>query len=258
MNPYTTTPCDDVELYALDGLERAEQLRFEQHLAACAACQSRLAELQDVTDALLHAPADVEPPTGMRDRVLSAVTALPQEDAPSAAVARPVTLAARRKTWQQRLFPYVSAAAVLAIALLGWQNTTLRQENLAQSAQIEQLGQLVATAALTPADQQFQSVSGQAMLLQEGSQKIVMVKASRLPQPADRQQYTLWVMNQGQTQVLNGGTFVPTGPDGLGMVVFPAKELPADFNTVAVSLEPDAYSGNTPRGVPVMTAKFDL
>ncbi|MBL0389050.1 anti-sigma factor [Tumebacillus sp. ITR2] len=258
MNPYTPTPCDDVELYALDGLDDAERSRFQEHLATCADCQARLAELQDVTDALLFVPDDVEPPQGMRERVLSAVTALPQADVQTKTHVEEKIVqmpAATRKSWQQRLFPYVSAVAVLAVAFLGWQNVTLHRQNAAQSQQIEQLGQLVATANLTPAEP-FQGAGGQAMLLQEGAQKIVMIKTSNLPKPTDREQYTLWVMNHGKTQVLNGGTFVPTGSNGVGMVVFPVQMQ--DFDTVAISLEPDAYSGNTPRGVPVMTAQFNL
>lgn len=252
MTPYTSTACDDLELYALNGLDSEEQLQFEKHLAACRSCQSKLAELREVTDALLYAPADVEPPQGMRDRVLAAVTALPQEEPPF--VAKMST--APRKTWQQRLFPYVSVAAVLAVAFLSWQNAELQQQTAAQSEQIEQLGKLVASVTMTPAGQPFNGVNGQAMLLEEDGQKIVMIKASNLPKPTEREQYTLWVMNQGKTQVLNGGTFLPTGNQGVGMVMFPVTLQ--DFDTVAVSLEPDAYSGDAPRGVPVMTAQFKL
>jgi len=285
--------CEDVELYALGGLEEADAADFVAHLATCSACQLRLEELEDVTDALLYDFDDVAPPPGMRDRVLANVTAhsqaaapapeaveapaqettpapdgmrervlrsvatLPQ-DRPLTSVSTPVvsqvgSRVAKHtpKTWQQRVLPTLTAAAVVAIAFLGWQNLELRQTITAQEAQINDLGQLVATIRLSPVET-FGNSGGEVQVIQEGNQRMVLVKATNLPAPNEQARYTLWVMNKGH--VINGGTFVPH--DGLGMIATPLNV--SEFDTVAISLEPDAYSGDTPRGEPVMSAKVTL
>jgi anti-sigma-K factor RskA len=67
-------PHDLVAPYVLDALDDDERVEFERHLADCADCQARLAELEDATTALAYAE-NVEPPPGLRERVLEAAGA---------------------------------------------------------------------------------------------------------------------------------------------------------------------------------------
>ncbi|WP_367324260.1 anti-sigma factor [Streptomyces sp. HUAS ZL42] len=67
--------------YALDALEPAERIRFEKHLKACDSCAAEVRALSE--DAVRLAWSTAAPaPAAMRDRVLAAVRATPQESAP--------------------------------------------------------------------------------------------------------------------------------------------------------------------------------
>lgn len=57
-------------LYVLGALEPAERAAFEAHLANCAACAAEVQTLRAVASALPYAVSQVEPPAGLRDRVL--------------------------------------------------------------------------------------------------------------------------------------------------------------------------------------------
>jgi len=64
--------------YALDALEPAERVRFEKHLKSCDACAAEVRALSEDAVRLAWSTA-APPPVAMRDRVLAAVRATPQE-----------------------------------------------------------------------------------------------------------------------------------------------------------------------------------
>ncbi|MFF0012161.1 anti-sigma factor domain-containing protein [Streptomyces sp. NPDC005374] len=64
--------------YALDALEPAERVRFERHLAGCDSCAAEVRALSEDAVRLAWSAAAPAPPA-MRDRVLAAVRATPQE-----------------------------------------------------------------------------------------------------------------------------------------------------------------------------------
>jgi anti-sigma factor RsiW len=86
----------ELVLGTLDGERRAHVVA---HLASCAACRAEVADLTRVTDALLLAAPEAEPPAGFESRVL--------------ARARP-----RRGALAPRLLAAAAAVAVLAVALV--------------------------------------------------------------------------------------------------------------------------------------------
>jgi hypothetical protein len=63
---------EDLALGAIDGSERAELFA---HAAGCPACQARLDELALLTDRLLLAAPELEPPAGFEGRVLDHLSA---------------------------------------------------------------------------------------------------------------------------------------------------------------------------------------
>ena len=67
--------------YALDALESGERRRFEKHLRDCDRCAAEVRALTEDAVRLAWSTA-APPPLAMRDRVLSAVRATPQEPAP--------------------------------------------------------------------------------------------------------------------------------------------------------------------------------
>ena len=87
--------------YVLDALDTEERAAFTEHLRGCAQCRQEVAELGSVVDRLDLDPA-VQPPVGLRDRVLAQVA---QE-------ARP----APSRSGSPLLF--VAAAAVLVLVVV--------------------------------------------------------------------------------------------------------------------------------------------
>lgn len=102
--------------YAVDALDPAEKAQFEEHLAACAACQAEVASLQEAT-ALLAETSEAAPPPALRDRVLAEIrTVRPLPPGSSPAPATPpvdttVTPLRPRRRWTM----LAAAAAVLAV-----------------------------------------------------------------------------------------------------------------------------------------------
>jgi hypothetical protein len=109
--------------YAVDALDDIERAQFARHLEQCTECQAEVAGLREAA-AMLSETTAVEPPAGMRDRVLAdirsvrplpplAPTATPPSGTPATDAAPVVPLASRR----HRLRVLVAAAA--AVVLLG-------------------------------------------------------------------------------------------------------------------------------------------
>ncbi|MFF9769281.1 anti-sigma factor domain-containing protein [Streptomyces sp. NPDC053086] len=91
--------------YALDALEPDERRRFEKHLARCDRCAAEIRDLAE--DAVRLAWSAAAPaPAALRDRVLAAVRATPQERAPAGNRATPQEQAPARRG-ARRLPPHV-------------------------------------------------------------------------------------------------------------------------------------------------------
>jgi anti-sigma-K factor RskA len=94
--------------YALDSLGDEEERGFEQHLATCERCREELAGLREAAASLAYGLAGPEPPTALKERILTQaraerpnVTALPR----------------RRRGWAA---PLAAAAALAAAVALGF------------------------------------------------------------------------------------------------------------------------------------------
>ncbi|MEU3827274.1 anti-sigma factor [Streptomyces sp. NPDC029080] len=94
--------------YALDALDPDERRRFEKHLARCDHCAAEVRDLAE--DAVRLAWSAAAPaPAALRDRVLAAVRATPQEPAPAGNRAAPREPAPVRER-ARRLPPHVWGA----------------------------------------------------------------------------------------------------------------------------------------------------
>ncbi|MFJ3305789.1 anti-sigma factor domain-containing protein [Streptomyces sp. NPDC086549] len=114
--------------YALDALEPGERRRFEKHLADCDRCAAEVRALSE--DAVRLAWSTAAPaPVAMRDRVLAAVRATPQESAPARERAPQLPPhvwgtqppPARTRTPRTRPFfvPFATATAAAALVVAG-------------------------------------------------------------------------------------------------------------------------------------------
>ena len=107
---------DDLELYAIGALRPGEADRVTVHLAACPACRDELAQIATIVNVLPDVVPLRDPPTGLKERILSAAAA-------EAAAGRSAVPARRETPWTFRPnrswlgIGALAAAAVLLLAL---------------------------------------------------------------------------------------------------------------------------------------------
>src|SRR4051812_32486517 len=121
-------------LLAIDALDVDERDVLEDHLASCSECQEEAASYAETAAVLALALPQVDPPSGLKGKLLTAARrpfVLPDEDA------RP--LRAQRRDWRTTATGAVAAAALLLAAGTSIWAMNLRTELMAQSAQIATL-----------------------------------------------------------------------------------------------------------------------
>lgn len=235
---YGGLTCDEVrELagsFVLGALEGTQEAAVREHLASCPEAHQEIAELGGVLPALAQSVPVVEPPAGLRDRIMAAAAADLQErsrglaspaepgpsapiSAPAAAVAfpGPAEREARRRgrasaaTWILRI------AAVVAIAVLGISNLLLRSQ-LSQSQSFEQAVQTVLAVSAEPgsltAVLTADGGTGTGLAAIDSTGAVTMAMQNLAP-TSGNQVYEAWVIGGdgvpvpiGSFQVGNGGT----------------------------------------------------
>jgi hypothetical protein len=98
-------------LYAVDALDPAEAASVEAHAATCAACAAELRSLEPVVESMATGVRRLEPPSALRDRVLTG--------APSTAAAHSLRPGRLRLLRLAPRAPGWLAAAALVVALAG-------------------------------------------------------------------------------------------------------------------------------------------
>lgn len=257
--------CDEVRdlaaAFVLDALEPDEMDAVRAHLAGCADEHPEFAELGSVVPVLAASVPQVEPPAGLKDRLMAAAAADlearrvatgPIADAPaavpttSAAVdaasraepAPPVAVLPRRSggpaigSWVMRI------AAILAIAVLGGWNLLL-QGQLADSRTYEQhvaavlevAGQEGSLTAVLTAEG-GDGPSGLAAVSADGEVTLAM---RDLDATSGEQVYEAWVIGSDGVPAPLGSFQVGT----TGTAFFKGDGLPAEPGIVlALTLEP--------------------
>jgi hypothetical protein len=265
--------------YVLDALDADELEAVRAHLSSCPLDHSELADLASVVPLLAQDIPQVEPPAGLRDRIMAAAAADQAADrtsttpapvaertvqertqpAPEATAAEAAPIAfpsaeerttraertTSRGTWVLRI------AAVLAIALLGGWNLLLQgQINDAKAFQQE-------VAAVVEVASQPGSLtavlrgenggpSGLAAISADGSMSVAL---QGLPPTSGSQVYEAWMIGPDGVPVALGGFPLASG----GTAFMEAPGIPtAPGITIALTLEPNA--GNTAPAGPVVSA----
>ena len=194
MNALTCETVRDLAAgFVLGALEPAEMVAVREHLASCADTHAEFAELGGVVPYLAESLEPVEPPAGVRDRILgvvaaeaAAVAVAPTTThasateasvpglankvveanvslvatAPVQAIPAVVSISAERARRRSPLGWVAAIAAVLVIAALGAWNVQLRSTADADAAFRHAVGQVLAIAS---------APGGQAAILRSGS-----------------------------------------------------------------------------------------
>ncbi|MBO2944047.1 anti-sigma factor [Paenibacillus sp. F411] len=310
-----TTMVELVELYVLGGLSASEQKEFEAHLSECPECVKQVEEMKKVLDYLPLAAMPVQPPAGMKERILGHVlqgeagtadaSAVPnaagQESVPAAGngLNQPAeSQATKRSSAAERAsatesgtasappraifmrssrgWRAASAGLAAAVIALGVYSAQLRgevEQLELQSAEAEAAKQeLLAAqneadrlqAMLNDALKPSQGLKlGEAVKLDPVSEDIIaqglatividsqgthlVVQAENLPELQSNEAFQVWLIKGEDKR--NAGTFLAR--DGIGALYYTFE--PEDYDTVAITVEPDAY-GEQPRGRLILAA----
>ena len=250
--------------YAVDALDPAEFVEYEDHLAGCTACQDELAELYE-TAAELSLLAQATPRSALRGSVLDAVRATPQISNPpsvgsdggtgnsaaetelprSEAPDQPDDeLAIRRRRRRTRVLAGL-VAAVLALAVgLGGVVYPMVQQRQAQVAQVRFEQQLYAAPDSVTTTTALPG-GGQATFVASRQLDRAVFVGTDLPDPGANR-YQLWTVTGSD---LNKPTGVfrdaqAADPGSEVKLFFSGNVAEADY--LAVNLEPAGGTSPTP------------
>ncbi len=252
-------------LYALDALDENERVEFEAHLLDCPSCRREVAEFREtmavVASVVGHddiafddIPFDADafddetgdsPPAAIRSRVLNDIIGADPDDA----TVVPITSArssrfgrgAGSQSSTRRWLPAVAAAAIV-IAVVGGVLAT-RDGHQSESALLAQLE--------SQGSHSFKmSDSGDARVVLSASGDRAVIVASGVAQLDDDHTYQVWTINSNADPV-------PAPlfrPDSSGNVIVALRSLPADLDTIAITIEPRSGS-KLPTTPVLMSAK---
>lgn len=270
--------CSELEdlapAFVLGALEPAEMDAIRQHLAACPEAHPEMAELGSVVPALFETVELVEPPAGLKARILAAAAADTQRVADSqravgtqlapAATPPPIRPASSRPVADDRpssgwaslfrrpVWAAVSLGAVIAVLALGAWNLQLRDElsglNDYRAGVTKVLDQAAQPGALIAVltSEGGQGPSGLAAVAADGSVALVM---RDLAPTQGSQVYETWLIGADGAPIPIGG-FTATA-DGSASFVGTHATL-GEGVTVALTLEP--APGATAPTLPIVAA----
>ncbi|WP_174612977.1 anti-sigma factor [Virgibacillus ihumii] len=239
----TSKHCDLLIDYFNKQLTPEQEKEYEEHLAECADCQEELTELQQLTNELPYSSEPIEPPDGMKQRVLSNV--LKEEETPANTEENVTPLPTKYDTPKHGRNKWLkpAMAALLTISLVGNGAAAIyistqsneQEPNPDNTINLENVQAMMALQA-------SEGFNGQAtaMMVNQNDGLNLILQANDLPQLEGKETYQVWVLDDGKPY--RAGNFVPDN-DGSGSV-FHAIDYKGEHNwdTIAVTKEPNANS----------------
>ncbi|ETT54667.1 hypothetical protein C162_04594, partial [Paenibacillus sp. FSL R7-269] len=263
MSEHNEELCELAELYTLGALTAEEMQQFAAHAAECAECRELVEEYRQVLDHLPLASEPIDPPSGMKERILSRVLESGKAGAPAA---RPETRLlniqpdaeramehepARTPPAEQglpqlsipqprrtRFWGYLSLGLAVAVLLLVVYTGQLRgnvselKQQLASGTGPLQGLKVNEAVALSPAGEGV-TAKGTATIVADPTGTHLVLQAEDLPELTGTEVYQVWLI-KGDSPV-NAGTFISQGGNGALYYSFDPKA----YDTIAVTLEPD-------------------
>lgn len=252
--------CDLLLDYFNDQLTKEQQEEFELHLLECKECQEELAELQQLTEDLPYSSEAIDPPSGMKERVLAnivngtntsepedvPVTEKKEDDQVTSINEWREPRKTKKKGWYKPLI-----AAVLTLSLVGNGAALIyftddepdEIEPTAKPDEETSLDTIQKMLSLSPSKGIASEAT--AMMIEQNNKTNLVVQASDLPPLKGDETYQVWVLEEGKPY--RAGTFV-SNEKGNGAVSyimnFKGKH---NFDTIAITKEPNANS-KKPKG----------
>ncbi|MGW7544375.1 anti-sigma factor [Streptomyces sp. NPDC054770] len=240
--------------YALDALEPGERRRFEKHLGDCDRCADEVRALTEDAVRLAFSAA-APPPLAMRDRVLAAVRATPQESAPIPEHtpqlpphvwgAQPPPDRVRVRTRRPLFVPFATAtaAAALVVASLFAVQVGRTQDQLdAERAQSREIAHVLAATDVRTTS--YEDARGRSIgAVASVSEGRAVVTLSGYGTPSNGRVHQLWLMRP-RVQPRSLGLFKAGTP-------LVATGLSKSATSLAVTVEPAGGSAQ-PTSQPVV------
>ena len=219
----------NLPVFVVGGLEPEEAAEVKDHLASCSDCRRELEELRKVNRALEAAPPPANPPSHLKDEILSQVRAeqryLSSEDESSVAEERASSTSARSKNLRIVLSS-AAAAAVVAFVAIGVFFGFLREEPP------------VATIQLVPTPQEAAGLEGYwgvaEIRPQPSGNQQVELKLNNFEQPKPNSYYELWFVS-GERRI-SAGSFTSVGK-GETRVMLNAPPEARNYHTLLITEE---------------------
>jgi len=243
--------CNQLVDYFNEQLSEVEKHAFEKHLETCEECTIELAEWQALTDDLPYVSASVNPPEGMKARILKTVfeEELEKETTPVTPIVTSEKVIPIKKNRSFAWLPAIAAALMLSVGANIFLASIVKNQQDDIVAQSEAVDQLLAFVNLSPVEGE---ATGTASIVKHGDETRVVVQASSLPALSNDEVYQVWLIDEDGP--IRAGTFKSDSQDGA--VVFTLPEgLNKDWSQVAVSHEPNADS-ESPLGNVLMASDF--
>ena len=223
--------CEEVRLslggFVLGGLESTEAAEVQRHLALCPGCQNELKAFERITQALEAAPPSIDPPSHLKDKILSQVRAekLSSSDQETSSPSRELPSRAELRFRNLRLvLSSVAAvglvAAVVAIVALGVFGL--------------QTSSSVATIQLIPTEEEENYWGVAELHPQPSGNQQVELELNNLDEPRPDSFYEMWFVSGEKS--ISAGTFtvIPEGRTEVRLSVPPQAQ---DYHTVLITEE---------------------
>lgn len=277
--------CEQLIDYFNQQLSDDEAKAFEEHLRNCESCQEELKELQELTDELPLLSEPVQPPEGMKDRVLSNVF---EEKNTPAEPETSITANESEKPVKQRnrIYPFVSGglAAALLLSLLGngylWneqqelsqkqeQVTAERNQLMEERDRIESdyfalldevetpdedggVSDILLASNLASTDEEEFQGQGTATIISENGNVDLVIQVTDMPEASGTEVFQAWII-EGETPYPTGSFNIDE--EGNGAVSFRISDMDdLQIDQIAITLEPQP-NNQEPEGQMVLASQ---
>jgi anti-sigma-K factor RskA len=246
--------CDQLLEYYNGILSDEEKEAFEAHLKDCSSCQEELAEWRELTTDLPYLSDEIDPPTGMKNRILTNVFDSEQsveKEEKDRSVTTVSNIDSVKNETRKKKNGWLTGALAAGLLLSLGANAYLFAEKEKNDQVIEeQMSKTYKSVQL--ASEQTKS-AGIASMVQEDEKMNLVVQTHNMSQVEGSEVYQVWLI-EGDKKY-RAGTFIPD-ENGNGAVIFQVK-YPGEhkWDAVAISHEPTPDS-KQPKGTIVMASNL--
>lgn len=229
--------CDQLIPYIANELKESERMAFVEHLRNCTNCREEYQELSQAWHALPFDYTEREVPESLKGEVLKFVFDHKRKSGMDTFMVKISKFVMRLKSHFTPVSASIVAVMLLAIIGLGIANVHGKNGH-AENVPVE-----ILTAIPLKAANQHPGTNGIAYIVQQGSEKNLVVHVHEFPVIKASQVYQVWLLKNGTRE--KGGMFKPD-ENGSGILTYQLAEGQT-FDQIGITVEPDAYSSQ-PRG----------